>query len=85
MKTKPLTKTESAWMKKLENLMKNAPPRIGFYTIGDADLRAYDRSRDQEINDELDRRNADYCNVIYDLDAGLGDVKCAMPIHSTAG
>jgi len=83
--TKPLTKAEAAWMKKLENLMGSAPPRIGFFTIGDRSLSAYDRSREDEINRELDRRNVDYCQVIYDLDAGLGDVDCVMLIHSTAG
>lgn len=85
MKTKPLTTTESAWMKELEKLMKNAPPRIGFYTIGDANLTAYDRSREAEINAELDSRNVDFCNVIDELGAWLGDVACTMPIHSTAG
>ncbi len=87
MKTEPLTKQEAIWLHKLEKILMNPPSqRIGFYTIGDAYLSAYDRSREIDINNALDQiGNSDFCHAVDKLDAGLGEVSSACQIFSTAG
>jgi hypothetical protein len=86
MKTKPLTAAEKKWLKNLEDALTSPPSsRIGFYTIGDAELMVYDRSRDQELNDALDKYNIDFCTVVDKHGAKFGRVESACQIHSTAG
>ena len=82
--TKP-TKEESAWMKKVQKLLENPPSgRIGFYVTGDSCLFVYNREREDEIHNLMDRRNADFCVAVNDLGASLGIVYCAFNIHSTS-
>ena len=84
--TKPITKIEKAWLKKVEKLLTNPPSeRISFYTIGDCGMTAYDNTRDDEINKLQNRRNMDFCSAVDELDAELGNVSAAMNINSTAG
>jgi hypothetical protein len=87
METKPLTKAEKSWLKKLEKLLMNPPTnRIGFYTIGDSDLLAYDRTREDEVHDTMDeneRSDFDWC--VESLGASFGSISSACAIHSTAG
>jgi len=86
MTTEPLTKKERAWLKRLEKLLMNPPTdRIGFYTIGDPDLTAYDQSRNDELSLHMDASDGDFCQSVDKLGAGFGHVKSACPIHSTAG
>lgn len=88
MKTEPLTKEELAWMRALEKLLLNPPStRLGFYTVGDSNLTAYDRSREAEVLAELDRvsNGGDFCVAVTKCVAGLGSVDSACLIHSTAG
>lgn len=80
------TKEEKAWFKKLEKLLMNPPSnRIGFYTVGDNRLSAYDKSQEPEIQSYLDSGSYDFCNGVEHLDAALCDVSTEMAIHSTAG
>ena len=87
MKTEPLTKPEKAWLNKIQKLLMNPPTnRIGFYTIGDNDLLTYDRTRENEVHNNMDnheRRDFDGC--VESIQAGFGSISSACAIHSTAG
>ena len=87
METKPLTKPEKAWLNKIEKLLMNPPTnRIGFYTIGDCDLLTYDRSRDSEVHEAMDRNErSDFGPCVESIDAGFESINSACAIHSTAG
>lgn len=79
-----LTKDEAAWVKKVQTLLNKCPSkRLGFYTVGDADVMIYDKSKDVDrINGLQDR---DFCHTVQDLDAGLGRIVFHSNVHSTAG
>jgi len=48
-----LTKEEKVWVKKVNALMNKCPSeRLGFYTIGDPVVGIYDRTHQDEIDDE---------------------------------
>ena len=80
------TKAEAAWMKKVERLLMNPPSaRIGIYTVGDCGMTVYDKTKDDQIHQIMDSRNADFCCAVEDTDARIGDIRTAMNIHSTAG
>ena len=79
-------KAEKAWMEKLEKLLTNPPSdRIGTYTTGDREIMVYERTKEDDLNDIMDRCNTDFCCAVDELDAGLGIVRAAMNIHSTSG
>lgn len=86
-KTKPLTKAERAWLAELQEVLNRCPSkRLGFYTIGDPEITIYDRSKEDQITDVLDRRgNADFCTAVAENDAELSNIKFPAPVHSTAG
>jgi hypothetical protein len=80
------TKAEAAWMKKVEKLLMNPPSdRIGLYTIGDCNMSVYDRQQEAELNSLMDESDLDFCQVVNELDASLGDIRSAAPIHATSG
>ena len=69
MTAEPLTKEEIRWLKKLEKVFWECPSdRIGFYTIGDADLTVIDekilREYDLEIADGKAHSNGIYLGFI---------------------
>ena len=75
-----LTRTEAAWLKKLEELLMNPPTtRIAFNATGDPGLQIFDQS----ISIEL-KGDEEFCNAIQRCGAELGHLKTVMPIHSTA-
>ena len=41
--SRKMTATERAWCRRLEDVLKDAPPSIGILTIGGAVLTVYDR------------------------------------------
>jgi hypothetical protein len=62
--TKPLTKEEKTWCRKLENILKKTPKRFGICTIGDPCLSIFDREEmeargieQEEGNDEIHNLN----------------------------
>ena len=82
-----LTKTERAWLDKLQNVLNECPSsRLGFYTIGDADLTIYDRKKESKIEDLQDRRGFDFGPAAGEIGA-LFEYQLAFPsnVHSTAG
>lgn len=81
------TSKEMAWMKRMEKVLAAMPPRIGLYTIGDACLSVYDKSKEQAIHDRMDRGGlgCDFCIAVQELDADLGNIYSPVNIHSTAG
>lgn len=87
MSTKPLTKKEEAWLRRMQKALNACPSkRLGFYTIGDADISIYDRSREDEINALMETGKAsDFCVAVEDLSARLGVLDFPFQVHSTAG
>ena len=57
MSAKPLTAKEKAWLKKLESVMQECPTkRLACYTIGDTNLRFFDKvvsDKFEEMNPRL--------------------------------
>ena len=73
-------------MHKLQKLLLNPPSdRIGLFTIGDCSLTVYDKNYTEEIDRIMTRDNVDYCQVVDQLDVGIGIIECKTNIHSTAG
>ena len=75
-----MTKTEQAWIDRVNKAMKNKPKRFGFYTTGDK-VEIYDKSKG--VDDENYEDGLDFCKTVRNLDAYLGrlNIQC----HSTAG
>lgn len=89
-----LTIQERAWLHKLQVLLDACPSeRIGFYTIGDPDVSIYDRTKDEEIDDLMDRGNHDFGYAVEKAGAGIepaagGSVyflRFPANVHSVAG
>ncbi|PWC21497.1 hypothetical protein EH206_09660 [Brenneria nigrifluens DSM 30175 = ATCC 13028] len=82
-----LSKEERAWVKKVNDLLAKCPSkRLGFYTIGDAYVEIYDRTLEDEINDQMDSGKAgDFCIAVQHVDAALGTLNFPAAVHSTAG
>lgn len=81
-----LTATELSWLRKLQKVMKQCPSRrIGFFSIGDADVTLYDKTYDSEIMHEQGK-GKDFCAACYDVGANL-DAHIRFPslVHSTSG
>lgn len=83
-----LTKAEAKWIKDMQALIDKCPSkRIGFYTIGDSDISAFDVTKNDEITEYQDRhRCAEFCHAVSALDAGF-DARLVFtnPVFSTAG
>ncbi len=64
----------------MQELLDECPPRFGFYTIGDPDLRLFDQAKeclfdqDEDMPLEVDRH-----------DAGLGSLIFPRCIHGVCG
>lgn len=86
-KTKPLTKAERAWLTELQDVMNRCPSdRLGFYTIGDRDVTIYDRSKEDQINDSMDKDDVtDFCTAVSENNAELGHINFPAAVHSTSG
>jgi hypothetical protein len=86
MKTKPLTKSESDWIKKLQTVLDECPSsRLGAYTTGDAALRIYDNRFESRINKIIDSGTSEFCMAVDDVGAAICTLNTPFPIHSTAG
>lgn len=82
-----LTKTEKAWIKKLQAVIDECPSkRLAAYTVGDADIKLYDGSKQAQILAIQDaNHNMDFGNAVEDADAALIHVLFPFQIHSVAG
>ena len=83
-----LTKKEQAWMNKLQKVIDECPSkRIGFYTIGDSDLVAFDATKMDKITNHLDsRRCGDFGPSVSAVGAGFDEsLVFNNPVESTAG
>jgi hypothetical protein len=79
-----LTRAESQWIAKVEDLLKSCPKRFGFFTIGDKELIVYDRTLEGTIN-ELSESLPFFCTAVDECDAHLGQINFPVLVHSTAG
>lgn len=83
-----LTKAEKDWIAKVQAVLDECPSeRLGFYTIGDANVTVYDRSKDSKIYDILDRNDRmDFCSGVDQASADTGfTIDFPSSVHSTAG
>lgn len=83
-----LNSKEQAWVGKVNKLLKECPSkRIGFYTIGDNNLRMFDVRKNSEIYNEIDNgRASDFHPAVENIDAGFGEeLWFPNPVESTAG
>ena len=86
--TKPLTRTERAWLAEFQAVLDRCPStRIGFYSIGDANLGLYDATREQEIGEELDVNGGEWGSAAARLKADFDQLTLRFPtaVQSTAG
>lgn len=76
-----LTKEEARWVKRVQKALDACPTdRIGFYTIGDVGVTLYDIERVKGENDQQD-----FCQMVENADAELGELNFPNLVHSTAG
>ncbi|MBO9427887.1 hypothetical protein [Sulfitobacter sp. R18_1] len=81
-----LTREEKKWLEDVQNLLDKCPSdRLGFFTIGDANLTVYDRRKDLEIDDIQDTKRRDFCNAVEDVDARITQLTFPSSVHSTSG
>ena len=82
------TKVEKDWIAKLQAVLDECPTRrIGFYTVGDASLSVYDRTKEKLIGDCQDS-GADFCHAVQKAKAEISNVDSIdFPalVHSTSG
>ena len=83
-----LTKKEKAWLGKVQKVLKECPSkRIGFYTIGDNSVHAFDCTMMDEIGECMDRNEAtDFGPAAIKVDADFDEyLWFPNPVESTAG
>lgn len=82
-----LTKKELAWIEKVQKVLDECPSeRLGFYTIGDRDVFLYDRSKEHEVTEWMDRNQGDFCFATKAMDADFfTSINFPAPVESTAG
>lgn len=83
-----LTKKEKAWLDKVQKVLDECPSeRIGFFTIGDPTINAFDVTKFDEIQNHLSNNNGgDFCKSVMVMDADFGEeLNFNNPVESTAG
>lgn len=83
-----LTAKESKWLKEVQAVINKCPSnRIGFFTIGDNDIYAFDFTKIDEIMDDLNSgKGGDFCvscnktNALFDA-----QLEFPNPVESTQG
>lgn len=82
-----LTKAEAAWVKKLQAVIDECPSkRLAAFTVGDADIRLYDGSKQAQILAIQDASpGMEFGNAVEEADAELMHVPLPFQIHSVAG
>lgn len=71
-----LTKEEKAWVKKLNKVLAECPSdRLGFYTIGDPQIELYDRTHQNEIEED----GGDLVRILARNDWGFDDSTLYFP------
>lgn len=76
---------QQKWIKKMQKLLNQAPPGLGFYTTGDPSIVVYDGSKDDEIGRLQDEVGGEFGNAVEKLDCEIGLLRFPAAIHSTAG
>lgn len=83
-----LTKAEMAWLNKVQAVLDECPSdRIGFYTIGDASVEVYDRSKEREIDETMwGARSMDFGAAVLKMKAAF-EYQLDFPacVHSVSG
>ena len=81
-----LTREEKKWLEDVQNLLDKCPSdRLGFFTIGDANLTVYDRRKDLEIDEIQDTKGRDFCNAVEDVGGFIKKLNFPAAVHSTSG
>lgn len=82
-----MEKVEKNWLDKVQNVLNECPTeRLGFFTIGDSVVYVYDLSKNEEIQQFMDKHpNTEFCTAVDKLNAGLGYIDFPSDVLSTAG
>lgn len=82
-----LTKDEATWIRRTQKVLNACPSdRLGFYTIGDASISIYDRSKDAQINTLMDEnRDMDFSAAVEKCNAEFLFLNFPSMVHATAG
>lgn len=81
-----LTKAEAKWLDELQDVLNRCPTRrLGFYTIGDPTVNVFDLTKENQINEMMEKSNKDFCTASDRLGADLGSIKFPSNVHATAG
>lgn len=76
---------ETKWLAKMQKLLNQCPPTLGFFTIGDRCLHVYDLSKEPLIDAMTYGERTDFCTAVDDLNASKGMLGFPCAVHSTAG
>jgi hypothetical protein len=86
MKVKKLTKAESDWLAEFQRLMDRCPSkRLGCYTIGDADIRIYDKPVFDAYRHANPRDMRDDVLIHGDIGTVLGNIDMPFQVDGVAG
>ncbi|MBG5926100.1 hypothetical protein [Providencia rettgeri] len=82
-----LTKKELAWIEKVQRVLDECPSeRLGFYTTGDPMVWIYDRSKEPEVSEWMNKNKGDFCLATKAMDADFFTyIDFPAPVESTAG
>ena len=76
-----LTPEETKWIKRVQRALDACPSEdLGFYTIGDGDVHVYRRPPDDFVD-----HDGDFCVIVQEAEAELGEFRFPQDVHSTAG
>lgn len=86
-KVPKLTKKELAWIEKVQKVIDECPSkRLGFYTTGDQMVWLYDRSKENEVWEWMNRNKGDFCIATNALKIDFHtSIDFPAPVESTAG
>ena len=81
-----LTPKEKKWLTELQEHLNACPSkRLGFYTIGDPCVMAYNKDKQADIEKILDSGKRDFCQAARATDADFCGVYFPSAVLSTAG
>ncbi|AQT06279.1 hypothetical protein [Acetobacter persici] len=84
-----LTNEEKEWMKRLQAVLSDRPSnRLGFFTVGDASLYVYDKTKEADISRHIDEapKGMDFSKAVDAVGGGVVRILVfPSEVHSVAG
>lgn len=80
-----MSDAETKWLAKMQKLLNQCPPTLGFYTMGYRELAAYDLAVEQQIDDLMaENESMDFCTAVERRECGKGYLQFHCNVHSTS-